>query len=101
MNYVKAFGRFCYDFLIGDDWKIAAAVALALSAMGAMVAGHSFGDHTLAVMGGLLVAALFTVSLFVDVRLADRRAAAARGPVDPQPGGVGRRDAASSGDDLV
>lgn len=68
MNYVKAFGRFCYDFLIGDDWKIAAAVAVALSAMGALVAGHAFGDHTLAVMGGLIVAFLFVVSLLIDVR---------------------------------
>jgi hypothetical protein len=29
MSYVVAFGRFWYDFVIGDDWSIALAVAFA------------------------------------------------------------------------
>jgi hypothetical protein len=35
MRYVKAFLRFWYDFIIGDDWVIAAGVvaALALTAL--------------------------------------------------------------------
>jgi hypothetical protein len=28
---LKAFGAFWYDFVIGDDWQIAAGVALALA----------------------------------------------------------------------
>ena len=28
---LKAFGGFCYDFVIGDDWQVAVAVILALS----------------------------------------------------------------------
>ncbi|HET9894259.1 MAG TPA: hypothetical protein VFQ44_04945 [Streptosporangiaceae bacterium] len=30
MSKVKAFGAFIYDFVIGDDWIVAAGVAIAL-----------------------------------------------------------------------
>jgi hypothetical protein len=35
MTFLKNFGLFWYDFIIGDDWRIAAAVvaALALTAL--------------------------------------------------------------------
>jgi hypothetical protein len=32
MKYVRAFGRFWWDFIVGDDWRVAAGVALALGA---------------------------------------------------------------------
>ncbi len=75
MRYLKSFGHFLYDFIIGDDWKIAAGVAVALATLAVLVGEHALSDRTLAVVGGLLIAALFVVSLLVDVRLADRRAA--------------------------
>jgi len=41
MKHVKAFGAFWYDFVIGDDWHVAAIVvaALALTAILVHVAG--------------------------------------------------------------
>jgi hypothetical protein len=30
MGYVTAFFRFWYDFLVGDDWKIAAGIIITL-----------------------------------------------------------------------
>ena len=30
MKYVRAFGRFWWNFIVGDDWRVAAGVALAL-----------------------------------------------------------------------
>jgi hypothetical protein len=33
MNRVRSLLRFLWDFVIGDDWRIAAAVALTLAAM--------------------------------------------------------------------
>ncbi len=30
MNYVTAFARFWYDFIVGDDWTIAVAVIVTL-----------------------------------------------------------------------
>jgi hypothetical protein len=30
VKYLRAFGRFWWDFIVGDDWRVAAGVALAL-----------------------------------------------------------------------
>jgi hypothetical protein len=68
MKLLMAFGRFWYDFVIGDDWKIAAAVVLALGVLvGAMKAGL-FGDYGLAVLGGIVIVLFFAVSLAIDAR---------------------------------
>ena len=32
MRYIAAFGRFWYDFLVGDDWIIAVTVVVAVAA---------------------------------------------------------------------
>jgi hypothetical protein len=41
MNRIKAFGAFWYDFVVGDDWQVAAFVVagLALTAICAHAAG--------------------------------------------------------------
>jgi len=38
MRRLEAFGRFLYDFVVGDDWRIAVGVAIALG-ITAIVAG--------------------------------------------------------------
>jgi len=30
MSYLRSFGRFWWDFIVGDDWLVAAGVAIAL-----------------------------------------------------------------------
>jgi hypothetical protein len=30
MRYVRAFGRFWWNFIVGDDWRVAVGVAVAL-----------------------------------------------------------------------
>jgi hypothetical protein len=30
MRYVRSFGRFWWDFIVGDDWRLAAGLAVAL-----------------------------------------------------------------------
>ena len=30
MRHVRSFGRFWWNFIVGDDWRVAAGVALAL-----------------------------------------------------------------------
>ncbi len=71
MKFLKAFGEFWYDFIIGDDWKIAVAMVLALGAtLGALAAG--LGDTAVAVVGAILIVAFFSVSLVIDVRPASR-----------------------------
>jgi hypothetical protein len=31
MRYIRSFGAFWWDFIVGDDWRIAAGVVAALS----------------------------------------------------------------------
>jgi hypothetical protein len=31
MRYIKAFLKFWYDFIVGDDWTIAASIAVGIS----------------------------------------------------------------------
>ena len=33
MKYVKAFGQFWWNFIVGDDWTVAAGVAVALASV--------------------------------------------------------------------
>ena len=39
MRYLRSFGRFWWSFVVGDDWLVAAAVAVALGAT-ALLAHH-------------------------------------------------------------
>ena len=39
MKYVRAFGLFWWDFVVGDDWRSAAGVVIALGVTAALVAG--------------------------------------------------------------
>jgi hypothetical protein len=71
VNGLKAFGRFWYEFIIGDDWKIAVAVVVALLATALLTAWTGLGDHVLAVIGAALVVLLFSVSLVLDTRKGD------------------------------
>jgi len=31
MRYLRSFGRFWWNFIVGDDWRVAAGVAVALA----------------------------------------------------------------------
>ena len=71
MKWLKAFGKFWYDFVIGDDPKIAVAVVAALGITGGVLAlvhtqGGSLTPWT--ILGAALVLLLFTVSLLIDAR---------------------------------
>ena len=68
MKFLKSFGQFWYDFIIGDDWKIAVAVVLALGAVLIELTLGPFGDAGLALFGGTAVVIAFAISLAIDVR---------------------------------
>ncbi len=67
MNLLKSFGKFWYDFIIGDDWKIAAAVVVALAGL-YLVMRSGLSDHVVAIFGAALTIGLFSVSLTIDTR---------------------------------
>jgi undecaprenyl pyrophosphate phosphatase UppP len=37
MRYLRAFGRFWWNFIVGDDWRVAAGVAVALGVTALLV----------------------------------------------------------------
>lgn len=71
MRYLKAFGQFWYDFIIGDDYKIAVAVVAALLMSLALMMWTGLGDGALTVLAGLLVMGCFSLSLVIDTRSGD------------------------------
>jgi len=68
IGLLKGFGRFWYDFLIGDDWKIAAAVLLVLGTGAGLVLAGLGDGVVLAPVLAVGVAAAFTGAVLLDVR---------------------------------
>jgi hypothetical protein len=68
VKFLKAFGQFWYDFIIGDDWKIAVAVVLALGVLLVALKTNLFGDTGLTLLGGAAIVVAFAISLAIDVR---------------------------------
>jgi hypothetical protein len=68
VRFLKGFGRFWYDFIIGDDWKIAAAVAVVLAVGAVLVATSALSSGVLAPLLGLGFLAVFAGAVLVDVR---------------------------------
>jgi hypothetical protein len=67
MKYVIAFGRFWYEFVVGDDWRVAAGIVAAI-ALTAILAGA--GVTAWWVMPLAVVATLFA-SLWQGTRAED------------------------------
>ena len=55
MKYVEAFFRFWYDFLIGDDWRIAAGIVLVLLLTAGTAHWLSAGVAVLILLAGVLL----------------------------------------------
>jgi len=68
VKYLKSFGRFLYDFYIGDDWKTAATVVAALGIAAVLVATGAFGDTAIALIVSAGISLAFAANLIVDVR---------------------------------
>jgi ABC-type methionine transport system permease subunit len=64
VHLVRAFGRFWFDFIVGDDWRIAAGVAGALG-LGALALRAGVSQGLLAV---LVAAALVAIVLLSVLR---------------------------------
>jgi hypothetical protein len=62
---VRAFARFWYDFVVGDDWRIALGVAVALAGVWIVVAKTSVDPWWIA---PIAVAVLLPVSLVRAIR---------------------------------
>jgi hypothetical protein len=65
MKHIVAFFRFWYDFIVGDDWRVAAAVVTAI-ALTALVAGTG-------VAAWWLMPVAVVVVLYTSLRRATQR----------------------------
>lgn len=56
MRWLAAFGRFWWDFVVGDDWRLAAGVLTALAAGGLLTATRAASDGVIsaAVTAGIV-----------------------------------------------
>jgi hypothetical protein len=68
MRFARGFGRFWYDFIVGDDWRIAAAVAIVLSAGAVAASATAHGATWLPPLVAAAVMLAFTLSLVAGVR---------------------------------
>jgi hypothetical protein len=70
MNHLRTFGAFWYDFIVGDDWRIAVSVIAALGATAALV--HGAHVHAWWLLIVVVIAGLAT-SLWIATRAERRR----------------------------
>jgi hypothetical protein len=71
-RFVVGFGRFWWDFIVGDDWKIAAGVVLALSIGAILAAKSSLSDSAITVLSGAGIFAVVSVSIVGGAVAANR-----------------------------
>jgi hypothetical protein len=63
MRFVSAFARFWWDFVVGDDWRIAAGVVAVLAVGALLVSGTSASAALVAAVtaGGIMVVAIGSI----------------------------------------
>jgi len=68
MRFVRDIARFWYDFLVGDDWRIAAGVVAVLAAGAMLVAADALPHDALAPLTAAGIIAVVTASLLAGSR---------------------------------
>jgi hypothetical protein len=79
MRHLRAFGRFWWDFIVGDDWRVAAGVVTLVAIEALAVASGAFSTTTLAVIMAAGAISVAGVTIAVDgLRIARERRGAER-----------------------
>jgi hypothetical protein len=73
MRYVVGFGRFWWDFIVGDDWRIAAGVAVVLALGAVLVAYTELSDTATSLLAGAGILIVATTSIVGGAINANRR----------------------------
>jgi len=68
VRFLKAFGLFWYDFVIGDDWKIAVYVVVSLAIVAALAVNDVLNDGAIVILGAMLTMIFFAVGVRLDAR---------------------------------
>ena len=73
MRFVKGFARFWWDFIVGDDWRIAAGVVVVLTAGALLVANTNAPDGLVAAIVAVGIVAVAIGSIAASALRARRR----------------------------
>lgn len=68
MRYVRGFGRFWYDFVVGEDWRIAAGVAASLGAGALLLAADALPEALLVVLVAAAIVCVVVASVLRAAR---------------------------------
>jgi len=73
IRFAKGFARFWWDFIVGDDWRIAAGVLVVLTAGALLVANTSAPDGLIAALVSVGIVAVAIGSIAASALRARRR----------------------------
>ncbi|MET7332224.1 hypothetical protein [Nonomuraea sp. NPDC005650] len=68
MGFIRGFGQFWYDLIVGDDWKIAVAVVVTLALGTVALLAFAVPSTVLTPVLGVCLMAAFAIALRIDVR---------------------------------
>jgi hypothetical protein len=68
MRLIAGFARFWWDFVIGDDWRIAAGVAVVLAIAAVLVSQTTAAHALVAVLAAVGVALVATAAILSSAR---------------------------------
>jgi hypothetical protein len=68
MRFLRGFGRFWFDFIVGDDWRIALGVVLVLGAGALVVATDAVGAELLMPLLAAAIVAVVGASIVLSAR---------------------------------
>ena len=68
MHVARGFLRFWWDFIVGDDWRIAVGVTVVLAIGAVLAASDALSDAVLAPLVALGIAGVATVSIVAGSR---------------------------------
>jgi hypothetical protein len=68
MRFLRAFGRFWYDFIVGDDWRIALGVTVVLAVGAVLVAADAMSDALLAPLVAFGIVSVVSASIVAGAR---------------------------------
>jgi hypothetical protein len=63
MRFLRGFARFWWDFIVGDDWRIAVGVGLVLGLGAFLAASEALSDAVLAPLVGLGIVSVASISI--------------------------------------
>ena len=70
MSYLRSFGLFLWDFVVGDDWRVAAGVALAIALGAVLVSATSLPSGAVV---AVVVSTIFATAIGSILRSATQR----------------------------